>query len=208
MAGSKWTKDNVYDYLDQRVRGLLDLDRLSASLSCLSPHGDRVCTQVLDLCWTGMERLSAEAKETWLARLYEHLSDNLFPDEAIGHPAAPLRPDEKLYLTVLEMVLSWREETWNPLLDLLPVEREEEQGSRVRDQFVRFRQAVADSHLVALMRIGREIMPFDPASHTIGVHNVALHTAKLAVKAGIPVDLPLVSGAALGHDVGKFGCRG
>lgn len=208
MAGAKWTKDDVYDYLDQCVRGLLNLDRLSAPLSRLSPHGDRVCAQVLDLCWTGMERLSAEAKETWLARLYEHLSDNLFPDEAIGHPAAPLRPDEKLYLTVLEMVLSWREETWDPLLDLLPVEREEEQGSRVRDQFVRFRQAVADSHLVALMRIGREIMPFDPASHTIGVHNVALHTAKLAVKAGIPVDLPLVSGAALGHDVGKFGCRG
>ena len=58
------------------------------------------------------------------------------------------------------------------------------------------------------MRIGKEIMPFDPASHTIGVHNVALHTAIMAVKAGIPVDLPLVSGAALGHDVGKFGCRG
>lgn len=35
-------------------------------------------------------------------------------------------------------------------------------------------------------------MLFDPACHTIDVHNVALHTAKLAKEAGLPVDLPLV----------------
>ncbi len=58
------------------------------------------------------------------------------------------------------------------------------------------------------MRLGMETTPFDPASHTIGVHNIALHTAILAKKAGFPVDLPLVSAAALGHDIGKFGCRG
>ena len=58
------------------------------------------------------------------------------------------------------------------------------------------------------MRLGMEATPFDLASHTIGVHNIALHTAILAKKAGFPVDLPLVSAAALGHDIGKFGCRG
>ena len=61
---------------------------------------------------------------------------------------------------------------------------------------------------MAVMRLGMESTPFDPASHTIGVHNIALHTAILAKKAGFPVDLPLVSTAALGHDIGKFGCRG
>lgn len=208
MSGPIWTYEQVYDYLDRRVRGLLVLEETAEALSHLSPHSAGVCTQVLDLCWSGMERLAAEAKESWLERLYVHLSDNLFPDEALGHGASPLRPDETLYLTVLEMVLSWREETWDPLLDLLPVEEGESAGSRVEDQYRRFCQAVEESHLLALMRIGREIMPFDPASHTIGVHNVALHTAKMAEKAGIPVDLPLVSGAALGHDVGKFGCRG
>ncbi len=208
MEEPKRTKDDVYKYLSQRVQGLLDLDQTAEPLSQLSSHAKNVCTKVLDLCWSGLERLSAEGKETWLARLYEHLSDNLFPDEESGHAASPLHPDESLYLTVLEMVLSWREEIWDPLLDLLTVEETEIADSRVKEQYIRFQQAVAESHLMALMRIGREIMPFDPASHTIGVHNVALHMAKMACKAGIPVDLPLVSGAALGHDVGKFGCRG
>ena len=58
------------------------------------------------------------------------------------------------------------------------------------------------------MRIGREIMPFDPASHTIGVHHIALATARQAAAAGLPVDVALVSASALSHDIGKFGCRG
>lgn len=65
-----------------------------------------------------------------------------------------------------------------------------------------------DDYFIELMRIGREIMPFDPASHTIGVHHVAVHMARQALQAGIPVDIALCSAAALSHDIGKFGCRG
>ena len=37
---------------------------------------------------------------------------------------------------------------------------------------------------------------------------MALHAAILAWRAGLPVDLPLLSAASLAHDVGKLGCRG
>ena len=97
---------------------------------------------------------------------------------------------------------------FDPYLDLLPLPEDAISGSRVEVQYARFEQAVRESHLMAVMRLGMESTPFDPASHTIGVHNIALHTAILAKKAGFPVDLPLVSAAALGHDIGKFGCRG
>ena len=80
--------------------------------------------------------------------------------------------------------------------------------SRVAEEYGRFQALVEEKRLMALLRIGRECMPFDTASHIIGVHNVALHAAILARAAGLPVDLPLVSAASLSHDVGKFGCRG
>ena len=51
-------------------------------------------------------------------------------------------------------------------------------------------------------------MPFDAASHTIGVRNVAVRTALAAHEAGLPVDVPLVAAASLSHDIGKFACRG
>ena len=208
MVRPKMTKEEILIELETQVHGRLNLKPIAHALSQLSPHGDTVCQDVLDLCWPDLQALDPGAKDTWLHRLYVHLSDNLFPDASSGHPAWPLRLDEALYLTVLDMVLSWQEETFDPLLDLLVVPENALPSSRVAEQYRLFQKAVKESHLIALMRIGREIMPFDPASHTIGVHNVALHTAMMAVKAGIPVDLPLVSGAALGHDVGKFGCRG
>ncbi len=109
---------------------------------------------------------------------------------------------------MLELVLDHRAETFDPLLDLLPLQEEEIAGSRVKDQYLRFLRQVQNDHIPALLTLGRELMPFDPASHTVGVHNVALHIGALARQAGLDVDLPLVRAAAFGHDIGKFGCRG
>ncbi len=174
-----------------------------SSPGALSAHSDGLCQQVLALC-----RPELSQPLQWLNTLYVRLSDNLFPDEASGHGAAPLTQDQAEYLAALEEVLARKEEPFDPLLDLIPLDPASLSGSRVEDRYQRFAAAVADSHLLALLRIGREIMPFDPASHTIGVHNVALHTGMLAAQAGLPVDLPLVSAASLCHDIGKFGCRG
>ena len=96
----------------------------------------------------------------------------------------------------------------DPLTDLLELPPEALGQSRVKEEYAAFLRAVREGHVLALLRITRELRSFDPASHTIGVHNLALHTAILAGRAGIPVDLPLVSAAAFGHDIGKFGCRG
>ncbi len=94
------------------------------------------------------------------------------------------------------------------MTDLLEVPGEAVTQSRVAEEYRRFRTLVRSSRLMETLRIGRACMPFDTASHIIGVHNVALHAAILAWRAGLPVDLPLLSAASLAHDVGKLGCRG
>ena len=66
-----------------------------------------------------------------------------------------------------------------PYLDLLPLPEDAIAGSRVEVQYARFEQAVRESHLLAVMRLGMEATPFDPARHTIGVRNIAPHTAIL-----------------------------
>ncbi|MEI3064698.1 MAG: hypothetical protein V8S99_07935 [Oscillospiraceae bacterium] len=130
----------------------------------------------------------------------------MFPD---GLPEIPaLTADEESYLAALESALQNPADSFDPCLDLLPLPEDSIPGSRVEGQYRLFTDTVRQDHLMAVMRLGMEATPFDPASHTIGVHNVALHTAILAKRAGFPVDLPLVRAAALGHDIGKFGCRG
>ena len=184
---------------------LLDSDSRMAALESIGGHDADACLRVLEECAGVMEQ-QPEDLHVWLSALCDRLSDNMFPDEA--HPARPLSDDEQLYLTVLVQVLSQHLTAFEPLTDVLRFDESALRDSRVAEEYDRYHRAVVAAHVLPLMRISREIRPFDPASHTIGVHNVALHTAILAKKAGLDVDLPLVSAAAFGHDVGKFGCRG
>ena len=177
----------------------------NANFGTLDPHRRDLCAAVLALCAPDFEKKPAPTQE-FLSALYQKLCARMFPD---GLPEIPaLTADETGYLTALEAALANRPDCFDPYLDLLPLPEGALSGSRVEAQYARFGQAVREDHLMAVMRLGMEATPFDPASHTIGVHNIALHTAILAKQAGFPVDLPLVSAAALGHDIGKFGCRG
>ncbi len=169
-------------------------------LKDLDGHDPKLCQKTLQALFPETE------PSVWLDTLLDQLSANLFPDEA--HPALPLSAQQNHYLSVLEILFRFHDAPDDPLTDLLSFPPAALAKSRVAGEFSTFRRAVQAGHVMALLRLTRERRSFDPASHIIGVHNLALHTANFAAQAGIPVDLPLVSGAAFGHDIGKFGCRG
>ena len=180
--------------------------QLFIKLSALDGHDPELCKKALELCSPIMEKLQPTPENGWLDFLCAHLSANIYPDEQ--NPAFPLSDAETLYLSVLELLFRFYDGPADPLTDFFTFDSAALKGSRVLAEYEIFEKSMRDAHIPALLRITREIRPFDPASHTIGVHNVALHTASMAAKAGIKVDLPLVSAASAGHDIGKFGCRG
>ncbi len=184
---------------------ILQTPQLLQALEALDGHDPVLCRRLVELCGDVMQFRPAFAVQ-WLERLSDKLIDNLFPDAT--HPQTELTEDEELYLTLLEWAIDHHTGTFDPLSDLLGFDEAALQSSRVTEEYQRFGRAVQQGHVMALLRISREVRPFDLASHVIGVHNVAMHTAIMASKAGLPVDLPLVSAAAFGHDIGKFGCRG
>ena len=174
------------------------------------PQTRTSCAEVLSWCRPVMDQLCPEPERGWLKECYDELSYRLYPDAARG----PLPKGQRQALDFFSAVLSWFIEheaerfPYDPLTDIPSVTEEELSRSLIADEYRRWLEKVQKAHFVALMRLGREIMPFDPASHTIGVHHLALHIARQAAKAGLPVDIPLVSAASLSHDIGKFGCRG
>lgn len=173
---------------------------------CLALPRERLCSAVLELC---RPQLPPEPAEGWLPWIYQALTLGLYPDPEVPAPdPACLEAVEAVYLPALEWALAHETCPFDPMTDLLAVPSESLPQSRIQAEYSRFQTLVARSHLMALLRIGRVCMPFDTASHVIGVHNVALHAGLLAQKAGLPVDVPLVSAASFAHDVGKFGCRG
>lgn len=169
---------------------------------------DRLFHQVLDRLSPTLDTLAPPPEGGWLRCAYDALCNGLFPDPAYMAPGAGVRQGLALLIPALDKVPAKGSGAFDPLSDLLVVAPELRRESRVAEEYDRLLRAVDAAHFLAALRLGREVMPFDPASHTIGVHNMAVHTALQARAAGLPVDVALVSGAALCHDIGKFGCRG
>ncbi len=201
----------AYAGLSRRVlREALSTACFSAALYRREPGARAGAGEVLALCMPVMNTLSPAPEGGWLPYVYAYLADRMFPDAAFGPPELPGEQAMEFFLAVFSWLLAREREhcPFDPLTDLYALTPEEEAESAIREEYAAFRAAVDGSRFVELMRIGRDIMPFDPTSHTIGVHNIAVHTARMAAMAGLPVDVALVSAAALSHDVGKFGCRG
>ena len=179
----------------------------AAALFCGSEF-DRgtLCTEAVAQLSPVLERLAPTPAEGWLRAAYAFLTDGLFHDADYTPPEEPTRRAIVLLIDALEALLSAEDAPFDPLTDLLPFDQT--LPTRLSEEYALFQTAVVQSHFLLTLRISREIMPFDAASHTIGVRNIAVQTALAAKQAGLPVDVPLVAAAALCHDIGKFACRG
>lgn len=180
------------------------LEGAAELLNGLEYDRSSVCSAVVTALRPLLARLAPEPEAGWLPALHAWLDNGLFPDPA--YQAPPEEPVLAALAELLDGVLACEDAPFDMLTDLAA--HGPEDGSRVADELPAFHAALHASHFVTMLRIGRELLPFDAASHTIGVHNIATLTAQCAKEAGLPVDVPLVSAAALCHDIGKFGCRG
>lgn len=79
--------------------------------------------------------------------------------------------------------------------------------SLVKKEYVNFLSIWDKHYIYEFLRISSEITPFDTLGHIAGVHYVSMHIAYGLHKVNVPIDLALASGAAITHDIGKFGCR-
>lgn len=73
------------------------------------------------------------------------------------------------------------------------------------DEYRRFIAGFNNDYIYEIMKLSRELFGFNTLDHVAGVHFVAINLARQLVKIGFEVDLGRVSGAAAGHDIGKYG---
>ncbi len=180
-----------------------------SALSATPVHKDDVCQTTLDICKDVLEGLSEPPEEGWLFAACDYIGFGLYPEA--GRPACggALASALEFYLSLLDARIAREAEArdFDPLTDIRLPEKEVWEKSRIAPEYARFLTAVQDARYITLLRLTREIKPFDPLSHTAGVHYVATQMAARAAACGLPADLALVSASALSHDMGKFGCR-
>lgn len=73
------------------------------------------------------------------------------------------------------------------------------------DEYRRYLRFFTSERVEALMYLDDQLYGRNTLDHLLGVHYIALATARKLKAHGIPVDLGRVSASASGHDIGKYG---
>lgn len=172
-------------------------------------HGVRLrCAEVLVLCRPELDALSGgqEPARGWLAYTYDFACRLLYPEEDADTSCAA---GAVFLLSVLQVLFTAEDELLprDPAWTFDFPTEEELSGCACAASLGQMLRSWKREYVYELMRLGLEATPYRTLEHIAGVHHVAMTAARGLRRAGIPLDLALVSGSAAGHDIGKFGCR-
>ena len=185
-------------------------DKWEEAFETLFPIKKRfTCEEILELCRPELWALSVEPEEGWISFTYKFATHILYPDPEFDKKAAPYAAGALLYLNLLQFFFDEERKVmpFNPYDDFELLSEEEYAACDRAEEYAHFVKEFRNQYIYEMMRLNREATPFETLGHIAGVHYVAMHVARGLHKAGVPIDLALASGAAAGHDLGKFGCK-
>ena len=186
--------------------GAVDWDRV---LYPLTPLKDRIsCARALAAFRPLLDAMASEPEGGWLSLAYRTASSLLYPQE--GRACTPAQRDGALcFLQFLRQLFDAERDAlpFDPWLDFAFCTEEELADSGVAEEYRQFLRRWREEYVYELLRLGREVTPFRTLEHIAGVHHVSMTVGRAFKRGGGLIDLGLMSGAAAGHDIGKFGCK-
>lgn len=194
-------------------KAVLELIQLSDSwkedLKTILEKDKVSCKDVLTLCKTPLSSLCEEPKEGWLHYIYDYTLKQLFPGRHAGNHENSCDAGRHFYLEVLRYFLQYeiKNRPFSPRRHLEILSEEEFKNTDTAVEYRRLLHIIQEHYLYEFMRIGSEITRYKTLAHIAGVHFICMHVGRQLVGAGVPIDIALVSGAAIGHDIGKYGCK-
>jgi nicotinic acid mononucleotide adenylyltransferase len=168
---------------------------------------------VLSFCLPVMDKLSYPTKiNDWLEYIYQYALNKSFEEASSIVFIESLTSASELYLRVLSIILDYEKEFGsNSFLSKYPLNflSQEEEGSLESvDEYRKFVKAFKRNYTYEMMRLSQQVLNYNTLEHICGVHYLSMFLARQLKHKGIEVDLGRVSGAAAGHDIGKYGCKG
>lgn len=168
-----------------------------------------LCADIFAACRETMNRLSSEPPDGWMKFTYAYACRILFPDPAYEEDDRRYGTGARFFLEVMQFFFDEERKVMKPepFYDFEFLTGSAQEPFESREEYRRFLEYFREEYIYEMMRLNAEVTPFRTLEHIAGVHYVAMHVARGLYKAGVPIDLTLISGAACGHDIGKFGCK-
>ena len=190
---------------EERIRSIAALVPLPEEGADLRLLPGLCASQLTQLCGGFVP----ENWEDWNAYCCAFLLDDYYP----GREAVPLKEERRdavtFYLDVLNAVFDRERAELPPsrTRDLVLLGDGEYQGYPCSAEYRQMLDCLRNRYLYAFMRLHRVITPFETLGHIAGVNYVSVYIARQLLHTSVKIDLALSSGAAILHDVGKYGCR-
>ena len=186
-------------------------DRLDwpSLLAPLLPIRERIsCVRALEALGPALALLAPEPEEGWALYAYRVAGALLYPQDDPGHTAAQ-RDGALFALQFLRTLLDAERQAlpFDFWLDFAFCTEEELAASNLAEEYRQFLRRWREEYVYELLRLGREVTPFHTCEHIAGVHHVSMMVSRAFKASGGKIDLGLISAAAAGHDIGKFGCK-
>ncbi|MDV3428868.1 MAG: HD domain-containing protein [Bacillota bacterium] len=203
----KWNIKSIY------IDDFLSDNDIKLKLNEILENQDFSPKAVLTLCQSVMDKLSYPAKiNDWLDYIYQYTLNKSFEEASSIVFIDSLAPSCEVYLRVLSIILDYEKEYGSKsFLSKYPLyflSQEEEDSLENSDEYRKFVKAFKKNYTYEMMRLSQQVLNYNTLEHICGVHYLSMFLARQLKAKGIEVDLGRVSGAAAGHDIGKYGCKG
>lgn len=221
VAYKSHLKNGEQKLTDKKVLKLLgmnkkDMNQLLTSCSWKESLNDLVerkdfsSAGLLEKLKPAMDAFGEEPDGGWLRYIADSIRNSLYPEENCSGGSEGSTKAMYFFMENYRLLLECEEEVkgFCPTDHIHLLRREEIKGSITAREYEILRRFWARNYLYEYMRLNREISPFNTIGHTGGVHYVAMYMGRQMSHTDIPIDMALLSGAAVCHDIGKFGCSG
>ncbi|MBK5242567.1 cytidyltransferase [Clostridium sp.] len=174
---------------------------------------DFTCSRTLLICENVIGNLCKDKfPKDALCYLYNYTLNKSFPKAVTIALDANLHPACELYLAVLRIVCAvqkgYNDNSWQSNYAMNFLLQAEIENLENNDEYIRFIKAFRNDYIYEMMKLNGEVFKYNTLDHICGVHYLSLHIARQLKEKDVQIDLGRVSGAAAGHDIGKYGCIG
>ncbi|MFH1176945.1 MAG: hypothetical protein V1750_06020, partial [Acidobacteriota bacterium] len=146
----------------------------------------------------------------WRDALFAVVRHRLYPETFLAPSPELARLAEAFYPLARAVLREQSLRAGEAIAPRLPfVELADEEIGRwpSAEEYRRLVRHVEDEGLVLCLALAQEWFGLTILDHVLGVTGLSLWIGRQLARS-VPVDLPLLHGAAIGHDIGKFGCVG
>lgn len=161
--------------------------------------------------WIVKAMFKDRIQEDFLEDAYKYTLLKAFPESVHDHKFLYPKIYYELFLKTLEVVNNHQKNSDDQtFMSVYPFElltQKEINALEHPQEYKTFKEAFESQYIYEMMKLNYEVGGHSTIEHILGVHFLAMHIGRQLRDKGIPIDLGRVSGAAAGHDIGKFGCR-